>query len=94
MSLSIQTKARIICSGLVQGVGFRYFVFKQAAKFSLQGYSKNLPNGDVESVVEGNRPDIEKLFQALKQGPSRSDVRDCYIEYFPYSGELTGFDIL
>lgn len=94
MSISMKTKAKIICSGLVQGVGFRYFVFKQAAKCNLQGYSKNLPNGDVETLVEGDKPDVEKLFQALRQGPSRAIVSECYIEYFPFVGDLTGFDVL
>jgi acylphosphatase len=94
MSIPLKCKAKIISRGLVQGVGFRYFVFKQASKFNLFGYSKNLYNGDVETLVEGYRIDIDKLFQALKQGPSRAAVSDCSIEYLPYEGDLTGFDVI
>lgn len=94
MSQITKFRARIICSGLVQGVGFRYYVFKHAQKCNLQGYAKNLFNGDVETVVEGNRENIEKLFAALQQGPSKSQVHECTIDFYPFEGELTGFDIL
>jgi acylphosphatase len=94
MSVESKIRARIICRGLVQGVGFRYFVFKQASKYNAQGYAKNLANGEVEILVEGMNSDIEKLHSAVKQGPSRSNVTDCTIEKMPFSGDLIGFDII
>jgi acylphosphatase len=94
MSVDIKIKAKILCSGLVQGVGFRYFVFKKASKFGLTGYAKNLSNGDVEILVEGAKEDVQRLYHAVKQGPSRSNVEKANIETFPYSGDLIGFDLL
>ena len=61
--------------GRVQGVGYRYFVYNQAVKLGLNGFVKNLPDGDVYVVVSGPGDAIEKLVDLLWEGPSFAYVR-------------------
>lgn len=86
-------RAEIIAAGLVQGVGFRYFVYRAALSLELCGYAKNLYSGEVLTVVEGEKFMIEELFNKIKVGPSRSSVNKCLIEWQDYKNEFIGFDI-
>ncbi len=81
-------------SGLVQGVGFRYFVYQKAASLGLKGYAKNLPDGSVEVVVNTDEKSKESLFNALKKGPSRSYVENVKQKYLDIKQDFKGFDIL
>ncbi len=74
------SRAEIIASGFVQGVGFRYFVVRQVEKLRLNGYTENLYSGEVLTVVEGEKHLIEELFKQIKIGPSRAQVRDVFIK--------------
>ncbi|MGE5682655.1 MAG: acylphosphatase [Bacillota bacterium] len=88
------SRAEIISEGLVQGVGFRYFVVRNAQKLGLKGYTKNMYSGEeVLTVVEGSRSSIEELFKILKIGPMHADVRKCTIAWTEYSGEFSSFEI-
>ena len=62
-------------TGRVQGVGFRYFVQKEATRLGLTGYAKNLADGRVEVLAAGPLPDLEELEGLLRRGPLWSDVR-------------------
>lgn len=65
---------RFLVSGMVQGVGFRWFVARHARGLGLRGYARNLPDGRVEVVVDGrdeSLPDLERLLQA---GPTNARV--------------------
>ena len=59
-------KAEIIVNGFVQGVGFRYFVYRNAKALGLKGYTQNLFTGEVLTVVEGTRAMIEELSNKIK----------------------------
>lgn len=85
--------AKFIISGHVQGVGFRYFVYRNAMELSLSGYAKNLYDGSVEVVAQGERVAILRLHDKLKTGPTRSNVTSCYIEWLDNAIEYSGFDI-
>lgn len=87
-------KAKLIISGLVQGVGFRYFAKREAQKSNLMGYIKNLPDGKIESVVEGSLEAIGEFTEALRRGPSHSNVEELDIKYEDFTGEFRGFRIL
>ena len=67
--------------GKVQGVGFRYFVQRRAAALGLCGYARNLADGDVEVVAEGNREQLETLLGDLNRGPSMSSVESVRAEW-------------
>lgn len=67
-------RSRFIVRGQVQGVGFRWFVWRQAEHLGLKGYVSNLRDGSVEVVAEGDRTDVEALERALIRGPSMARV--------------------
>ena len=87
-------QAHINVSGIVQGVGYRYFVTKLARKWELTGWVKNLYTGEVEIEVEGPRGLIESLIQELWTGNAWATVRDVEVRWEKYSGNYSGFDIL
>ena len=86
-------RAEIIASGLVQGVGFRYYVFRNALALNLNGYVKNLYTGEVLTVVEGEKYLIEDLFLKIKTGPSHAAVKRCIIEWSDCKNEFKEFEI-
>jgi acylphosphatase len=88
-----EKRAEIIANGLVQGVGFRYFIIKNAENLELKGYTKNLFTGEVFTVVEGSVSKIEELFKRIKIGPSHASVRNCKIEWGESKNEFTHFEI-
>ncbi len=90
---SSEKRAEIIANGLVQGVGFRYFIIKNAESLGLKGYARNLFSGEVLTVVEGSRAKIEELFKRIKVGPSHASVRNCKIDWGESKNEFTHFEI-
>ncbi|MBI3971704.1 MAG: acylphosphatase [Chloroflexi bacterium] len=80
--------------GRVQGVGFRYFVQTEARRLRLSGYVRNCPNGRrVEVVAEGDRPSLERLVGAVRQGPPGAYVERVDVSREPASGEFSGFSV-
>jgi len=57
----------VLFSGMVQGVGFRYTTERVARRFPVTGYVKNLPDGDVEVVAEGDREDVRQFVAAVEK---------------------------
>jgi acylphosphatase len=65
---------RYLVSGMVQGVGFRWFVARHARSLGLAGYARNLPDGRVEVVVSGPDEALPELEQLLRAGPANAQV--------------------
>ena len=65
---------RFLVSGLVQGVGFRWFVARHARTLGLAGYARNLPDGRVEVVVSGPEDALPELERLLRSGPASAQV--------------------
>ncbi|MBN2029380.1 acylphosphatase [bacterium] len=86
-------RAHIIVSGMVQGVGYRYFVCKNARRMELTGWVKNLMSGEVEIEVEGPKGLVESFIQELWTGNAWATVRNVDVRWEPYRGKYTGFDI-
>ena len=89
----MQAAAKITVHGLVQGVGFRWFVEREANKLNLNGYVKNLPNGDVETEVEGDKGLIEELIKMLKIGNQTSHVTGVNVEWQEFTNKYSSFNI-
>lgn len=79
--------------GYVQGVGYRFFVQRQAGALGLRGYTRNLGNGDVEVVAEGERARLEQLLHALRRGPTAADVESVAVEWNAGTGIFSSFQI-
>lgn len=60
--------------GMVQGVGFRWFVARHARSLGLTGFARNLPNGSVEVMVDGPDDAMPALEQLLRSGPTSAQV--------------------
>lgn len=86
-------KAEITVSGLVQGVGFRYFVYSKAKNLGLKGFTKNIFSGKVVTVVEGEDFLVKELIDNIRIGPSRSYVKSHSVNWFKYKNEFKIFEI-
>ena len=84
---------RIIVSGMVQGVGFRYYIACIADELGLKGYARNLFNGNVEIYAEGRRELLQNLAEKAKLGPSHSHVDSAKVEWLEYENKYDNFDI-
>jgi acylphosphatase len=67
---------RFLVSGLVQGVGFRYFAERSAKRLRVCGYVRNLPDGRVEAYAIGTPEQLASFRQALENGPSSGSVSE------------------
>ena len=82
-----------VIHGDVQGVGFRYFVMREARSLGLRGWVRNRDDGSVELVAEGDRRDLERLLDAARRGPSQAHVGDVGVDWSPATGNLKPFDL-
>jgi acylphosphatase len=84
---------RILIAGHVQGVGFRFFAEAQAGVEGVHGHVRNLPDGRVEVLVEGDEDSVIRVERALRRGPAAAHVESVVVEAVPPSGRATGFSI-
>jgi acylphosphatase len=84
--------AHILIRGLVQGVGFRYFVQQKAQDAGLSGWVRNLPDGTVETVAEGSESDLRSWIESLRQGPGSARVENLQITWNKPT-QLTHFEV-
>ena len=84
---------KIVVSGRVQGVGFRYFIARRASELDLTGYAKNLFSGDVEIVAEGRKEYLEAFVKKAKEGPRNSKVDSCKVEWLDFKKKYDNFEI-
>ncbi len=85
---------RFVVSGRVQGVGFRWFVHRHAARMRLSGWAENLADGRVEVVASGPDSALAELEDLLRRGPSHAEVDALEITDLPAAAiERGGFDI-
>jgi acylphosphatase len=78
--LRMRVARRYLVSGRVQGVGFRYFTQDRARREGLSGIVRNLPDGRVEAVAEGDLESLERFEAALRRGPSHARVEAVEID--------------
>ena len=79
--------------GDVQGVGFRYFLMREAERLGLTGWVRNRDDGTVEFDAEGRRADLERLKQAAERGPRLAHVDRVEGHWSPAAGGLDSFDL-
>lgn len=76
-----RARARVVVSGVVQGVGFRYTCQAAAQRRGLGGWVRNLQDGRVEALFEGPKGDVEALVEWCRRGPEGASVTDVAVEW-------------
>ncbi len=85
---------RFLVHGHVQGVGFRWWVWRQATRLGVQGFARNLRDGSVEVIAEGSDAVLAELERLLGQGPPAADVERVEKNQVPHEVPIPkGFDI-
>jgi len=88
-----QEAALVYFSGRVQGVGFRFTCRQIAKGFSVTGYVKNLDDGRVEMMVEGERAEIEEFLKAIGESHLKSFIRERTVDWQPARAQWRDFHI-
>jgi len=86
-------RAHLNITGKVQGVGFRANTRREARKLGLTGWVRNLSDGSVEVVAEGEKKDIDSLVSWSKEGPRLANVKNVEIDRDEYRGEFEVFSV-
>jgi len=84
---------RFIIRGRVHGVGFRVFTEAVARREGIHGWVRNLPDGSVETVAEGDSEALERFERAMRHGPSSARVDSVDVEHDVPTIRDTGFTI-
>ena len=82
-----------VVRGRVQGVGFRYFVLREASHLGLDGWVANEPDGSVRLVAEGDREDLDRLAERVSVGPTGAHIADLDVRWGVARGAGTGFSV-
>jgi len=89
----MQARAHCVALGLVQGVGYRWFVARRAQALGLSGFVRNLYDGSVELEVEGEKSLVEELVKEIRIGPRSARVTNIVIEWVEPLNQQGGFNI-
>ena len=80
---------RLVISGIVQGVGFRYSMMAQARQLGVSGWVRNRRNGSVEAMIAGDAAQIEQMLAWSRIGPAGAVVEQVMVE--TAGGDYAGF---
>jgi acylphosphatase len=83
----------VVIRGRVQGVGFRWFAQREARGLGLTGFVRNLADGAVEVEAEGDRARLERLVEALREGPRAAHVTGVQVRWSEGSARHRAFEI-
>ncbi len=86
-------RAHVIISGKVQGVYFRGYVKERAESMGLHGWVRNLTDGRVEAVFEGEADDVRRMVSWCEKGPPAARVDDVSTEWGSPTRDLSGFKL-
>jgi acylphosphatase len=73
-------RAVVLISGIVQGVGYRYWTREEARAMQLSGSVRNLDDGRVEAHIIGDEPSVERLIELMRMGPPHARVQSVDVE--------------
>ena len=73
--------ARLLISGIVQGVGYRWSCRREAQGLGLTGWVRNLPDGRVEALLQGTKEQVERMIKWCYRGPAEAQVSDIAVTY-------------
>jgi len=87
-----KTRAEVYYSGRVQGVGFRYSAREIAGRFAVSGYARNLSDGRVHLVVEGEADEVSRFLAAIASAFA-GKITNVHVEHLAATSEFDGFSI-
>ncbi|MBS7625513.1 acylphosphatase [Candidatus Bathyarchaeota archaeon] len=90
----MKVRAHIYVSGHVQGVFFRHETRKHALRLGVSGWIRNLPDGRVEAIFEGEKDAVDDILDFCRRGPPGAIVKDVEVQWAPWTGEFQGFRII
>ncbi len=91
--VKVKTRVHLFISGRVQGVFFRATTRDKARELGVKGWVKNLPDGKVEVMAEGEKERIDELIEWCRAGPGYAKVSDVEVMDEKYREEFTDFEI-
>jgi acylphosphatase len=91
--MQAQHRVQAIVQGRVQGVSFRYYTQRRASELGVTGYVRNLWDGNVQVVAEGQRADLEELLAFLHVGPRAAFVTQVDTRWFAPTNEFDRFEV-
>ena len=86
-------EAHVVVSGMVQGVFFRASTRDMATFCGVRGFVRNLPGGQVEAVLQGERPEVEKVVAFMREGPPGAVVETISVEWREPVETYEGFHV-
>jgi len=89
----MKVRAHVYVSGRVQGVFFRSETQDMARRHDVKGWVRNMPDGRVEAVFEGEKENVEKLLEFCRKGPPGARVTKVDVLWENYMGEFADFTI-
>lgn len=93
MSSEAIKRFRAIIHGVVQGVGYRFFAEREASRLNVVGFVRNLSDGTVEVVAEGDDDSLAKFLERLRKGPSMGYVSKVDVQWESPRGDFYTFEI-
>jgi len=89
----MKARAHVFISGRVQGVFFRSSTRREAKRRGVNGWVRNLRDGRVEAIFEGEKGSVDSLIEFCKEGPPSAKVKDLDVTWEDYKGEFNDFRI-
>ena len=89
----MKARAHILVSGRVQGVAFRWETERNSKRFNVTGWVRNLRDGRVEAIFEGEEADVQKIVDFCRRGPPNAYVVDVNVRRQEWKGEFDDFEV-
>ncbi|HLC05734.1 MAG TPA: acylphosphatase [Anaerolineales bacterium] len=87
------TAAHVTISGRVQGVNFRYYTVRKARQLGVNGWVRNLGDGQVEATFEGDESSVREIVDWCQHGPPAAKVSEVVVEWEPPTGSYDSFGV-
>ncbi len=89
----MKSRAHVFVNGMVQGVFFRSRTKQKADALDVKGWVRNLPDGRVEAVFEGEEQAVKAMIDFCKHGPQGAEVTGADVKLEPFTEEFKKFDL-
>ena len=86
-------RVELLIEGMVQGVGFRYYAYQKAQQLRVTGWVRNLPDGRVQVLAEGEEIVLKEFIAELKAGPNFAAVQNIDITWSELTGQFSSFEV-